>query len=118
MDVMSSQSAIVNHVNRREDQIHETVPSCEIGSIYIHNFDTEKLKNGDLGFLRYRYTFEQIGSNTYLDICYTQKDGFSVHSVFKLLELYIVGNLLPKDIVQHAQRAINIMIEVAKGAMS
>ena len=83
-----------------------------------NNFDTEKLKNGDVGYLRYKYTFEQVSFDTYLEICYTQKDGFTVRSTFKKLDLYVVDNLQQKDIVQHAQRAINIMIEVAKGAMS
>lgn len=80
-----------------------------------NNFDADTMVNDDVGQLSNTYTFDVLPNNSMLVISYKENEGFSVASSFSGLELYVIGSLQKKDVLEHAKKAINIMIEVIKG---
>ena len=80
-----------------------------------NNFDADTIVNDDVGQLSHTYTFNDLPDNSKLLIGYKENEGFVVISFFKGLELYVIGSLQKKDVLDHAKKAINIMIEVIKG---
>lgn len=80
-----------------------------------NNFDADTIVNGDVGELKHVYTFNDLPNNSKLVIGYKENEGFAVISFFSGLELYVIGSLQQKDVLDHAKKAINIMIEVIKG---
>lgn len=80
-----------------------------------NNFDADTMVNDDVGQLSNTYTFDVLPNSSELVISYKENEGFSVASSFSGLDLYVIGSLQKKDVLDHAKKAINIMIEVIKG---
>lgn len=80
-----------------------------------NNFDVDTIVNDDVGQLSHTYIFNDLADNSKLVIGYKENEGFAVISFFRGLELYVISSLQKKDVLEHAKKAINIMIEVIKG---